>query len=315
MLTSAARCHPASALLEQRRAVKPYSNRTTLVDAARFPHLLRPALRVRRSDVIGKQARWPTEILGLAVSKIRGKPGLVCKLLLLGIEGERLLLFGRHLFRLRWDVLCSHRTRLPGTQEPLYGMEDGWPGVVPAKDSSAEAGRCAASCCCFASPASSPQRWLPRRPATSALAVYSINPICRGPVMQRTQRRGNDKEHRDAEINLHFQIAAITPSVPQSCLQDLPPAPMKRRACRERIHRSWLHLPRELHPLFPDLEVAIVENLGYDVSSIAQLVIDEIWRAVPDLIDRELLGCVRLDVGKPGVMVDRGNIERRPTAF
>lgn len=34
-----------------------------------------------------------------------------------------------------------------------------------------------------------------------------INPICRGLVMQRTQRRGDDEERGDAEINLHLQIA------------------------------------------------------------------------------------------------------------
>jgi hypothetical protein len=46
------------------------------------------------------------------------------------------------------------------------------------------------------------------------------------------------------------------------------------------MHRSWLHLPFELHALFADFKVAIIHDLCHDISPIAQFVIDKVWRAV-----------------------------------
>jgi hypothetical protein len=45
-----------------------------------------------------------------------------------------------------------------------------------------------------------------------------------------------------------------------------------------------LLLPLEIHPVFPDHEIAGIENFGYNINAISQIEVDEIRRPVLYLI-------------------------------
>ena len=74
-------------------------------------------------------------------------------------------------------------------------------------------------------------------------------------------------------------------------------------------HWLLLSFPLELQPVLADFEIAIIDDLGHDVSAIFQLEGDEIGLAVLHLVDGELFRSRRLDVGELVIVVDRRNIE------
>src|SRR5215469_7790908 len=77
----------------------------------------------------------------------------------------------------------------------------------------------------------------------------------------------------------------------------------------EVLYRSWLHLPREFHFLFSNFKVPGIEDFLDDVGSVAELVVDHVRCSIANLIDGELLACVRFDVGELGIVINSRNME------
>jgi len=73
-----------------------------------------------------------------------------------------------------------------------------------------------------------------------------------------------------------------------------------------RSFRYWLSVtPPKGDFVLADNEVTVVNYFGGDIDAVLKLEIDEVWLSVLDLIQRGLLACRGLDVGKCVVVIDR----------